>query len=203
MDELEIRRLYISDEEWERTSESWKALKPFRNFNQIRQTDETEQKYFERLQPQYKIPIEVMKQWIYPHYYDRNTVNNYGWLNYTSSAFQLEEFTVEMILQLNIIKDNRQYVESRASVEVFEGFCCLPHDLEHWQKYSTWRVPPIVLDVDRLKNIPAYAELKGHFQLIEGHSRLGYFLAMEKKKIRTLRERTHQIYVLKPYCISA
>jgi DNA-binding GntR family transcriptional regulator len=99
MDELEIRRLYISDEEWERTSESWKALKPFRNFNQIRQTDETEQKYFERLQPQYKIPIEVMKQWIYPHYYDRNTVNNYGWLNYTSSAFQLEEFTVEMILQ--------------------------------------------------------------------------------------------------------
>ena len=37
VDPLEIRRIFLKDSEWERTSESWKALKPLRDFNQLRE----------------------------------------------------------------------------------------------------------------------------------------------------------------------
>jgi hypothetical protein len=40
MGEVDIRRLLISDEQWKRTSASWKELKPKKNFNEIDLSDE-------------------------------------------------------------------------------------------------------------------------------------------------------------------
>jgi uncharacterized protein YdeI (YjbR/CyaY-like superfamily) len=88
MDEIEIRRLFISDEEWNRTSAAWKQLKPLRNFREFNADDESVDQCFRRLQEAgYRIPYQVIEQWIYPLYYNRNTVNNYGWIDYRTVEF--------------------------------------------------------------------------------------------------------------------
>jgi hypothetical protein len=71
---------------------------------------------------------------------------------------------------------------------------CLPKDLEHWKMHSTWRVPPIILNIKSFQHLPSYAELGNHFQLIEGHTRLGYLLALESEGL--LRATEHKVFLL-------
>lgn len=186
--------MYISDEEWERTSPSWKTLKPLKNFNQLKDTDESERQCYERLSDRFNIPFDVISQWIYPHYFNRHTVNNYGWIDYSNCHFHEVNLEVSILTNLHVIKDFQPYVTSRESAKPFDDFCCMSQDKAHWESRGTWRIPPIVLDVDSLMGIPSYSEIRGPFQLIEGHSRLGYFLALKRAGILSVTE--HKVYLL-------
>lgn len=54
------RRLHIYDSQWERTSASWKRLKPHRDFNKFfSESDELVADYCERLRPEVVVPLEV------------------------------------------------------------------------------------------------------------------------------------------------
>lgn len=195
MEDLNVRRLYISDEEWNRTSASWKELRPLRNFNEIKADDETVEACYKRLQQVgYEIPLPVIEQWIYPHYYNARSAANYGWIDYRNAAFLEVALSVEEIKQLYVIEAYRDYVEVRSTAKPFEDFMCIARDVEHWKTQCTWRIPPVVLDVRTLSNIPSYAELGGVLQLIEGHSRLGYLYAMENEGILHLRK--HKVFLL-------
>lgn len=194
MNEAEIRRLYISDEIWERTSTSWKELKPFRNFNVFDESDESEEECFKRLKAKYNIPLEVITQWIYPHYYNDNTVKNYGWIDYSNVKFKKNQLTIKQLSELYVVREYLSYVRIRQCSQPFDEFMCTPIDKQHWENNHTWRVPPVILDVKSFKKIPIYAEIIGPYQLIEGHSRLGYLLAMQQAGI--LRKNNHQIYLL-------
>lgn len=196
MSELEVRRLFISDESWERTSISWKELKPFCNFNEIDESDETVEEYFERLKPKYNIPLEVLIQWIYPHYYNGNTVKNYGWIDYLNSKFKKVHLTIEQLSELNVVKNHLSYVDTKKSYQPYSGFGCNSIDKQHWKNNNTWTVPPVVLDVNSFAQIPSYAEIIAPYQLIEGHTRFGHLLAMQRGGI--LRKKEHQVYLLSP-----
>tara|TARA_R110000851_G_scaffold92259_1_gene201242 strand:- start:11 stop:316 length:306 start_codon:yes stop_codon:yes gene_type:complete len=88
--EVDVRRLYIDDAEWERTSDSWKDLKPRRDFNCFSISDESIEDYYLRLKGRFNIPRSVLEQWLYGLYYDRNCVNNYGWIDFDGVEIKLE-----------------------------------------------------------------------------------------------------------------
>lgn len=196
MDETHIRRLFLSDDEWNRTSASWKQLKPKRNYNQFDPADESVAECTIRLQTLgYPIPLQVVDQWLYPHYYNDNMVNNYGWIDYNSVEFAEAELPLEKLVSVYVIEEFRDYVEMRAQSNVFGDFMCLEIDLEHWKSQLTWRIPPIVLDTKTLMTAPKYAEISTGLQLVEGHTRLGYLLAM-KNAAHPLQEK-HRVFILR------
>jgi hypothetical protein len=195
MNDLEVRRLFITDEEWNRTSSSWKDLKPLRNFNHYSEKDETSEECDRRLlELGYEIPYAVIDQWIYPHYYNHNMVNNYGWMDYRKALFLETTLSVDQLRQLYVIEDFRDYVQRRSTSNPYGDFTCSPKDLEHWKTYGTWRVPPIVLDVESISGVPSFAEISGPYQLIEGHTRLGYLLSLIN--VDMLRVREHRVFLL-------
>jgi hypothetical protein len=196
MDKIEIRRLYISDDEWNRTSASWKELKPQRNFNELKADDETTEECFRRLnEAGYSIPLAVIEQWIYPHYYNQDTVKNYSWIDYRCVEFIEIILPVNELTKLYVIEDYRDYVKLRAKAKPFDDFMCIPKDLHHWKAHSTWRVPPLVIDVASFTSVPAHAEMRGALQLVEGHTRLGYLCALENAGLLQLRE--HKVFLLR------
>lgn len=182
--------------DWNRTSSAWKQLKPLRNFNEFSPDDESVDQCFDRLSKAgFRIPHSVIEQWIYAHYYNDRTINNYGWIDYRKVSFVETTLSIFDLKQLYIIEAYRDYVEMRSKLKPFEDFVCISEDLQHWKSHCTWRIPPIVLDVKSLTDIPQHAEIHGNFQLIEGHSRLGYLLSMERAGI--LRPTEHRIFLLK------
>jgi hypothetical protein len=196
LDETEIRRLFVTDEEWNRTSPSWKALKPRRNFDQVDPSDETTEAFHARVGATgFNMPYLVIDQWLYPHYYNRNTVNNYGWLDYARVSWSETLLPVDELLSLCVIEQYREWVDGRAQLRAFDEFACIPQDFEHWKQLRTWRVPPVVLDVSSLSGAPPYAELAGTLQLVEGHTRLGYLLAAERSGVLTVRH--HRVFMLR------
>ncbi|MEO8606243.1 MAG: hypothetical protein ABI690_00050 [Chloroflexota bacterium] len=196
MNDIETRRRYLTDAQWARTSSSWKEIKPLRDFNQFRLTDETKDQCFQRLQlAGYRIPALVIDQWIYQHYYNSHTVDNYGWIDYREAEFNETSLTNYLLKTLYIIEDYRPYVNQRSQSRPFEDFTCKSEDLEYWKTNGSWRIPPIVLDVKSFSNAPSYAELGNSLQLIEGHTRLGYLLAMATAGI--LQKQEHGVFILR------
>lgn len=196
MDDVETRRLYISDEQWERTSASWKQLKPLRDFNQLSADDETAEEHCARLNAAgFHIPYQVIEQWIYPLYYNAKSVDNYGWIDYRKARFAEITLSVETLAQLYVIEDYRDWVRSRANAKPFDNFGCVSKDLTHWKTHYTWRVPPVVVDVASFQSAPAHAELVGPLQLVEGHTRLGYLYALLLADMMTVAE--HKVFLLR------
>jgi len=195
MDPIEIRRLFIDDEIWERTSGSYKALMPHRDFNCHRDDDETPQQHFMRLRPQFDVPLEVIEQWLYPLYFNIHSVINYGWLDYERVRFTEATMPASQLSELKIVEQFSGWVNGRKASTPFKEFACRPQDLAHWQEKGTWRVAPIVLDVSTLTEIPVYAKVTGPYQLVEGHTRLGYLLAMLRSEF-IASEKQHLVYLM-------
>ena len=169
MNLIDVRRCYMNDNEWERTSSSYKDLMPLRDFNSFNENDETPLEHYTRLKDRFNIPLEVIEQWFYPHYYNVDFVNNYGWLNFDNIAFELIDMSIKQIMNLEIFSSFESWVRSCESREAFEEFTCIEKDKNFWIKNKTWRIPPIVIDVSTLNNIPEYSEIKGMYQIVEGH----------------------------------
>jgi hypothetical protein len=70
--------------------------------------------------------------------------------------------------------------------------------MKFWKEHGTWRVPIVILDCGSLKSIPKYAEIKGRYQLIEGHTRLGYAKALMKMALVGSGKiaESHEIFLL-------
>jgi hypothetical protein len=137
MNDLATRRLYISDEQWKRTSPSWKKMKPLRDFNSSNENDETVEACCRRLKSIFNIPLEVVDQWLFGLYYNVNTVDNYGWIDYYNVSFKKTTIGVEDVASLNVISNYKDYVKSRECVEPFEEFACKPIDKEYWAQNQT------------------------------------------------------------------
>lgn len=180
-------------------SKSWKDLKPLKGkYGNI----EFFEDYYERIKPKAEfshIPSEVFKQWLWAHHDKRESILNYGWLNYENIEFQLCNWTNEQLKNIYVIENYKDYYKNRSSYNNFDSFCCTPKDLKHWKDEGTWRTPPIILDIQSLGEIPNHCELISPYQLVEGHSRLGYLQSMFK--IDSLGKgnvaETHEIYLMK------
>jgi hypothetical protein len=175
-------------------SASWKRLRPARNFNRFEDSDETPEQYVARLSPQFVIPIEVAEQWLYSHYCNSDTVANYAWIDFGGMSFDCLELPSQIISELYVIKRYRNFVLERAKGTDYYEFTCSDRDIAFWKAESTWRVPPVVLDVASVGVPPQHADINGSYQLIEGHSRLGNFFSL--KRAGKLRDRMHRVYML-------
>lgn len=190
---VEVRRLFMDDHVWERASPSWKDLGPLRDFNCLRDTDESPAQHTERLKPRFDIPHDVIDQWLYRLYYNSHSVNNYGWLDYDRIRFQETTASATSLSTLYIIQPYQSWVQKVGAAVPFGDFMCTPRDKAHWQEHLTWRIPPIVLDVSTITGVPDHAEVVGPLQLVEGHTRLGYLLSMLKAGLIT-GDSQHRVY---------
>ncbi len=144
------------------------------------------------------IPKEVFKQWIYPHHKNWKTLINYSWINYKSVEFKLVEWPYEKLIDIYVLKRFRPYTKLRGSLDNLVDFCCKDEDVLYWRDHGTWKTPPIVLDVCSLDKF-CTKELHPPFQLVEGHSRLGYLCSMKRideKGSYKIAEK-HKIYLMK------
>lgn len=181
-------------------SRSWLELKPNEDLNENQEWFEG---YYERirLKREYKhIPKAVFKQWIHPHHRNHHTVKNYAWLDFENIEFIICEWDLNLLLSINVIESFKDYYFNRSSFSDFDQFCCKDEDLDFWKKKGTWRIPPIVLDLKSVCSaIPEWSELTPPYQLVEGHSRLGYL--QSTKRISDLSKGKisdkHYIYLMK------
>lgn len=181
------------------TSESWNNLKPLKNeYENI----EFFEDYYERIKSKIEyshIPSKVFEQWLWAHHDKAESIINYGWLDYENIEFELCNWSNEQLENIYIIDYARDYFELRASYSDFDNFRCTQEDLKFWQEKGTWKTPPIILDIQSLGKVPIHCELKPPYQLVEGHSRLGYLHSMFT--IEKLRKgnvaTTHEIYLMK------
>lgn len=191
---IPFNSLRISYEEWARTSQSWKDLVPRRNFDQLDDTDETVEAYVSRHAKRFQIPYWVADQFLYAHYDNPHAVNNYGWIDYDIFRFREVQISLKILLRVNVFSAYQSYVQTRQRNTPYEGFCCTAKDKLHWEEHRTWRVPPILLNVSALHEIPDQAEIHGPYQLVEGHSRFGYLLAHVEHGVPV--EKHHTVFML-------
>ena len=186
----------MQNKKWIGPNSCWLELKPHRDFNKLRIDDESIDEYYKRIEEAgFHIPLSVIEQWLYPHYSNPNTTKNYSWINHKSSIFVETSLSVSELKGMYIIEEYRPYVKRRSQARPFDEFMCIPKDLEHWKLNNTWRIPPIVMDMSSFTDIPSYVESGKRLQLIEGHSRLGYLLALNNAK--QLKVQNHKVFLLR------
>ncbi|MBL3654734.1 hypothetical protein [Fulvivirga sediminis] len=180
---------------------SWLDLKP--NQDQSGNQEELDA-YIQRIRKVFKefnhIQNDIFEQWIWAHHNNSETLRNYGWLNYENFEFVLCNWTNDEISNVNIIDEYSEYVKGRASFSAIRQFCCNKTDLNYWKNNGTWRTPPIILDVYSIEEeFPRWSEIKYPYQLIEGHSRLGYLKSMINmtKQGKAQVANTHSVYIMK------
>jgi hypothetical protein len=179
--------------------DSWDFMNPNEN---EKYEDFKFEEYYERVMKNEKlqhIPKSIFEQWIYGLHYDDNTLQNYAWINYENIEFNLYEWNFDKLTKVYVIEEFKDYFFNRSSYSDFDQFCCTDKDLVNWKEKGTWRTPPIILDIKSLTSeIPEWSELVPPYQLVEGHSRLGYLHSM--KRISDLNKGEialkHKIYLM-------
>jgi len=180
-------------------SASWNVLKPLKNeYENI----EIFNDYYDRIKSKIAfshIPRQIFEQWLWAHHDKAESIKNYGWLDYENIEFELCNWSNEQLEYIHVIDNYRDYFETRASYSDFDNFCCTEEDLKFWQQKGTWKTPSIILDIQSLGKVPLHCELKPPYQLVEGHSRLGYLHSMFRidKLRKGIVARTHEIYLMK------
>jgi hypothetical protein len=180
--------------------ESWNLLNP----NELEKCEHFQfDDYYERISRIVifqHIPKLVFEQWIYPHHYNEYTIKNYAWINYENIEFELVEWTYDDFLKVHVIKAFMDYVKCRMALSDLTQFCCSQEDVKYWKINGTWKTPPIIIDLSSFgSKLPKWSDLKPPYQLVEGHSRLGYLYSM--KRISELKKgiiaSTHLLYLMK------
>ena len=147
-----------------------------------------------------EFPKDVYEQWIHPHHKNDKTLKNYSWINFDLIEFEIVSWDFESLNKLYVIEQFQPYVNQRANYKNIHDFCCSGDDVDYWKTKGTWKKPPIILDINSLNTkIPIQSELRKSFQLVEGHSRLGYLKSM--KNIETKGEfklaEKHKIFLMR------
>jgi len=178
-------------------TDSWKALTPKKNPDSFSELNESIDEYHMRLKERFSIPFDVLKQWLYCLFYDRNTVTNYSWLNYDKIEFVLTDLSLDELKTIRIIDNFKGYVEEKAKCNPYDQLTCTEKDKEYWRNFGTWKTPPIILDIDSLNidNKPEYSDIQGILQLVEGHTRLGYLYAIANYKLPLKKQ--HKVYLMR------
>lgn len=146
------------------------------------------------------IPKEVLRQWICPLNRDLNSIRNYAWIDYFNSRFELETFSASFFIdKVSPNSYGQKLVNDLSQLRSYKSFSCVEEDKDYWKDMGTWKIPPIVLDVNSFRGhttIPDYVDYPNDYVLVEGHHRLGHLRAAARIKDPNLQE-YHYAYVLK------
>ncbi|MEZ8082414.1 hypothetical protein [Enterovibrio norvegicus] len=138
-------------------------------------------------------PDSVIEQFYIDHNANSRFLDLYGALSLHDLKWELVEFDTTRFLQigsnasfpdfLDEVSEDASYFE-----EVGEDVIdCRESVLNHWKTHGTWLTPPIFLDANVLggkSSIP---------HLVEGHSRVGCLLGIQKYRIIPLADK-HKVY---------
>jgi len=139
------------------------------------------------------IPHDVLKQWNYLHHDNEWMVKNYAWIDFTSIKFKLVERSLSMLKSVKVIEPFQNCISDIE--DKFNSVSALPDDKYHWDKFGTWRVPPIVMDTRTFIHLaPSYSELHIPHQLIEGHSRMRNLLISSFQNLPLTKK--HFLYLM-------
>ena len=167
---------------------------------------EDKQQYVGRIRSEFpNIPEGVLEQWIYPHHFNEEMRLLYGWMNYEKVGFSLAEWGGEQVALIKVYSGFRPYVE----LTTRKVLASLPDRLRSielrgevvrsWTENGTWRTPIIVLASRDVVGLPKGVELNRPYQLVEGHTRLGWFNAFRAGRgrggIRPLAE-LHEVWLM-------
>lgn len=181
--------------------QSWKDLDAKENEDFYLNWIEKYHNRIMKLQEYAHIPKQVFHQWIYELHDNNISLKNYAWMDYKNIRFELEEWSFEKLKDISIVSEAEFTLSpQRLSISEFKNFPCKKEDMEYRKIYWTWRVPPIILDVNTIKSdIPLHAEIKWSYQLIEWHNRFSYLFIVKNmtNKNRWQLAKTHKVYVMK------
>lgn len=182
------------------TSLSWDILEPKKDDEGNLENFST---YCLRIEPEKNfpnIPIKVFEQWLWAHHDKPESKKNYGWLDFQKIKIYRKSITTSNALNLNILESYKNYVSSKLNYSCVDDFRVKEEDKKFWKKYGTWRTPPIILDVNSLKDTkPIWSEIIPPYQLVEGHTRLGYLLSLieiQKKEAKNCSNVKHLVYLI-------
>ncbi|WP_121811322.1 hypothetical protein [Mucilaginibacter kameinonensis] len=138
------------------------------------------------------IPDEVFEQWIYPLHQDEQTLRNYAWLDVSVLRFDRVFWSFEQLQGIHLID---LFEPMRRGYD--NEFARLPKsEAPYWETHCTWRVPPIIADIDSLpKPFPNKAELRRPYQLVEGHSRFHNLLISQHQQLHLAA--LHPVYLMR------
>ncbi len=138
-------------------------------------------------------PKSVIEQFYVDHNRDNTFQELYGELDLNSLHWELVEVPTNLFCQIGENASYADYLEEvseDASQYKWAGdsvIDCRHEVLSHWKQYGSWLTPPILIDgsvIGKLLNTP---------HLVEGHSRVGCLLGINKYKIIPSAP-THKIY---------
>ncbi|SMY35397.1 hypothetical protein [Photobacterium andalusiense] len=138
-------------------------------------------------------PDSVIEQFYIDHNSESCFLALYGDLSLPDLKWELVDFDTTKFLQIGSNASFPDFLEEeseRASHfhDVGEAVIdCREEVLNHWKKHGTWLTPPIFLDANVLGG------KSGIPHLVEGHSRVGCLLGIQKYKIIPLADR-HKVY---------
>ena len=166
---------------------TWMRLAPGKD----EEHKEDKQQYINRIRLEFpNIPEDILEQWIYPYHFNDEIRFLYGWMNYEQVCFSLATWTNVQIESVKMYSGFSRYVENTTR----KVLMALPNKLpaielreeviRSWTEYGTWRTPIIVLASKEIMGVPEGVELRRPFQLVEGHTRLGWFNAFRACKVR-------------------
>jgi hypothetical protein len=178
---------------------TWKMMRPTKD---EKYQDFRFEQYYARINSNDKlkqIPKVVFDQWIYGLHQDPNTLKNYAWLNYENIHFTLCKWSSEKLASVSVIKNFQEFYREKASCSDLRQFSCTDENLATWKNDGTWRVPPIIIDIGSLQSpIPKWSDLTAPYQLVEGHTRLGYLNSLirisTEKQVKLSND--HWIYLM-------
>ncbi|MBE4489949.1 hypothetical protein [Vibrio parahaemolyticus] len=138
-------------------------------------------------------PDSVIEQFYIDHNANSRFLTLYGDLSLPDLKWELVDFDTTKFLQIGSnasFPDFLEEVSEDASHfhDIGEAVIdCREEVLNHWKKHGTWLTPPIFLDANVLGG------KSGIPHLVEGHSRVGCLLGIQKYKIIPLADR-HKVY---------
>ncbi|AUI88891.1 hypothetical protein BS333_21185 (plasmid) [Vibrio azureus] len=138
-------------------------------------------------------PDSVIEQFYIEHNDNSSFLGLYGDLSLPDLKWDLVDFDTSKFLQIGSNASFPDFLEEVS--EDASHFHCVGEDvidcrevvLNHWKKHGTWLTPPIFIDANVLGG------KDGIPHLVEGHSRVGCLLGIQKYRIIPLAER-HKVY---------
>jgi hypothetical protein len=176
--------------------QTWKLL-AFKGTNDLGK--ENLQLYLNRINTSFpQMPNDVLGQWIYQHQRNPEIIKLYGWIDYSKAQFKLVKWSTEKILKIKTYSEFSQHTETYKhfkSGESLEQIGGSEIDRKFWLENGTWRTPIIVLDTDNIIT-PENVKLERPYQLVEGHTRLGWLMGFNNSTTPYKCKAFHNVWLM-------
>lgn len=119
-----------------------------------------------------EMPEQVMRQFLLDHGRNNEFQGQYGQIDLNAVVWVKESLQGNDLLACSHFEQfDRRVQSSRSKISLFpkEGWKCIDRRstvVEHWERFHTWNLPPILIEGSLVGRSSA-------LHLIEGHTRLG------------------------------